>query len=321
MLALAVAIPTAVAALVATSGSGSSLAAPHPANAQDAKNQPGPSICPVFERMPSVGRIGNRQLVEASGLVASDRNPGVLWSHNDSGGRPELFALTFSGQPLAEFNLSGADAVDWEDVAIGPGPEPRKRYLYVGDIGDNDRKRANVVVYRVEEPQLAAVRRTQPQTLKGVARFELSYEDAAHDAEALFVDPKSSDLYVITKPLLHTPRVYQAKAPHSSQGTGRLIHVASLDFVRHYSMFPPLVTAADMSRDRRWILVRTYVHAFLYQCLPNQSIADCFRNTPCVVPLHLEPQGEAIAFTPDGNGYFSTSEGRAASIYLFRRKP
>lgn len=319
MLALSIAIPAAAAAIVATSGSGNSLAAPHPANVQDAKTQPGLSTCPVFERMPSVGRIGNRKLVEASGLAVSDKNPGVLWSHNDSGGRPELFALTLGGQPLAEFNLSGADAEDWEDLAIGPGPESRKRYLYVGDIGDNDRRRESVVIYRVEEPQLTTARLTQ--TLKDVARFELSYEEgAAHDAEALLVDPKSSDFYIITKPLLHSPRVYQAKAPHSSQGIGGLIHVANLDFVRHYSVFPPLVTAADISRDGRWILVRTYVHAFLYQCLATQSIADCFRNTPCVVPLHFEPQGEAIAFTPDGNGYFTTSEGRAASIYLFRRK-
>lgn len=271
--------------------------------------------------MPTLGRIGNRRLVEASGVVVSDKNPGVLWLHNDSGGRPELFALTMSGQPLAEFNLSGADAIDWEDIAVGPGPDPRKRYLYIGDIGDNDRKRESVVVYRVEEPLLPPTPRVQSQTLTGVARFELSYQGGGrHDAEALLVDPKNSDLYVITKPLLHTPRVYQAKAPHSPQGIGQLTHVASLDFVRHYSVFPPLITAADISRDRGWILVRTYAHAFLYQCLPTQSIADCFRNTPCVVPLRFESQGEAIAFTPDGGGYVTTSEGHSAPIHLFRRK-
>lgn len=287
----------------------------------DDGNVPDSSACPVFEPMPTLGHIGNRRLVESSGLVVSDENPGVLWSHNDSGARPELFALTLNGQPLADFNLSGADAMDWEDIAIGPGPKPRKRYLYIGDIGDNDRKRESVVVYRVEEPLVSSVPRVQPQTLPDVTRFELQYEGGvAHDAEALLIDPKNSDFYVITKPLMHTPVVYHAKASHAPEGTGQLVPVASLDFVRNYSVFPPLVTAADISRDGRWILVRTYLHAFLYECLPSRSVADCFRNTPCVVPLRFQPQGEAIAFFPDGRSYLTTSEGRSAAIYLFRRK-
>src|SRR6185503_21353754 len=36
-------------------------------------------------------------LTDASGLAISAKNPGVLWSHNDSGGFPFLYALTTNG--------------------------------------------------------------------------------------------------------------------------------------------------------------------------------------------------------------------------------
>jgi hypothetical protein len=40
----------------------------------------------------------------------------------------------------------GATAVDWEDVAIGPGPAPAQDYLYIGDTGDNTRRRTSIAV-------------------------------------------------------------------------------------------------------------------------------------------------------------------------------
>jgi hypothetical protein len=38
------------------------------------------------------------------------------------------------------------------------------------------------------------------------------------------------------------------------------------------------------------------------------------------VPIADEPQGEAIAFTADGSGYFTTSEKRAQPLYFYARE-
>ena len=48
--------------------------------------------------------------------------------------------------------MSGATAVDWEDIAAGPGPVSGVAYLYLADIGDNAKARTSVQVYRVREP-------------------------------------------------------------------------------------------------------------------------------------------------------------------------
>ena len=60
-------------------------------------------------------------LVEASGLVASRAQPGLLWAHNDSGGAPEVFAIGEDGSDRG-WSVAGAAARDWEDMAAGPGP-------------------------------------------------------------------------------------------------------------------------------------------------------------------------------------------------------
>ena len=43
---------------------------------------------------------------------------------------------------------------DWEDIAVGPGPEPGVSYVYIGDIGDNLRLRSTISLLRFPEPDL-----------------------------------------------------------------------------------------------------------------------------------------------------------------------
>src|SRR5215211_4514749 len=98
--------------------------------------------------------IKDKSVSESSGLVASRSTPGAYWTHNDSGDGPFIYAFDTRGDSLGIFRVAGAQARDWEDMAAGPGPERGKSYLYIGDIGDNNSARAEVVVYRVAEPAL-----------------------------------------------------------------------------------------------------------------------------------------------------------------------
>ena len=97
------------------------------------------AACPAFDNGRSRGFISSQNLieqlvspviVEASGIAASRTNPNVIYTHNDSGGEPEIFAIqTTNGHRLATYRLEGADTNDWEDIAVGPGPEPGVSYI------------------------------------------------------------------------------------------------------------------------------------------------------------------------------------------------
>src|SRR4030095_1706133 len=86
----------------------------------------------------TLATIKDKSISESSGLVASRTTPGAYWTHNDSGDGPFIYAFDTRGDSFGTFRVTGAEARDWEDIAAGPGPQPNRSYLYIGDIGDND---------------------------------------------------------------------------------------------------------------------------------------------------------------------------------------
>ena len=142
--------------------------------------------------------VQDRQLDEVSGVVASRVHPPNLWVHNDSGGEPAVTLIAPDGRVAwARTRSTARPNVDWEDIAIGPGPQPDTSYLYLADIGDNASARDPIVVYRVPEPANAPD--GTGGTLSGVETISLRYPDQPVDAESLIVDPLSGDLFVIDK--------------------------------------------------------------------------------------------------------------------------
>jgi hypothetical protein len=220
----------------------------------------------------------------------------VLWAHNDSGDDARLYAITPEGELLGSFSLGLGLAFDWEDIAIGPGPDGAGSYLYVGDIGDNYSIRDGVVtVYLVPEPAPTEAA-TVEQTL------ELATSDGlSHDFEALFV--ADGDIYLVAKeePAL----VYRA------DDNGVLQLVSTLD------LGAP-VTGADVSWDGSVIALRGYGEIWLWQRLPGESVADTLGRQPCFVVPADERQGEALAFLADGS-MVTVSEGSHPDINLIGR--
>lgn len=276
--------------------------------------------CPLYDEPRETGDVLDREVREASGIAESRRNPGVLWTHNDSGDRARLFALTIEGEPLGVFELEGVRATDWEDLAIGPGPDPDLSYLYVGDVGDNFRRRANIRVHRVAEPEV--VRQPEPPVVRlaGVETFTLVYPDAPHNSETIMVDPVTGDLYVVVKSGDGDSPVFRAAAPLSAEGDIRLERVAPLTFGE-----PPLrgnrsTTGGDISPSGDAILIRTYSNAFLWRRSRGATVAEALATAPCPVPLARDGQGEAIGFAADGSGYYTVAEGVNAPVYFYRRR-
>lgn len=79
---------------------------------------------------------------ESSGLETTSN--GEFWSFNDSNGAPALYQFDTTGTLNRVLNINNATNVDWEDMTKdGAGN------LYVGDFGNNDNDRRNLVVYKI----------------------------------------------------------------------------------------------------------------------------------------------------------------------------
>ena len=266
--------------------------------------------CPVFLDGQNMGTVESVYINEASGIAFSGKNPGVLWVHNDSGDSARVFAMDIYGNHLGIYNLTGAGAADWEDMAVGPGPDAGESYLYLGDIGDNSALRSSVTVYRVPEPEVSTSQSPVNVNLSGTVSITLAYPDGARDAETLMVDPETKDIYVVSK--RETPsRVYRAPYPQSTTSTITMQFKTVLPW--------GWATGGDISPSGDEILIRGYLSASLWGRPSGTDLWDAFASGECPVPLVSEPQGEAICFDSDADGYITTSEGYYKPIYYFER--
>lgn len=254
------------------------------------------------------GTVGTDLLTEASGLAASRKNPGVLWAHNDSGDSPRIFALDAQANLLGICEITGAEARDWEDIAAGPGPDPNRHYLYIGDIGDNNGQFPSVKIYRIAEPDVNAIEPFGQMRLGPAETIELTYPDGPRDAETLLVDPLTKDIYLVSKRDL-LGHVYRAAYPQSTTTSTRLEPVAVLPWT--------LATAGDISPDGREIIVRGMHNASLWDRPADEPLWHAFSGPQTGLPLADEPQGEAITFDSTGQGYFTLSEGTNPPLYYF----
>jgi len=260
------------------------------------------------------GTIASSEIDELSGLSASRSTDGVYWAHNDSGDSARVFALGGDGRDLGTYVFEGAAARDWEDLAVGPGPEAGTSYLYAGDIGDNAKARSSIQVYRVLEPSVdPSAGASPPQTLSGVSTLTFVYPDGPHDAEALFVDPSSGELFIVTKELTSGDgQVFRAPADLASGSTTTLTQVATVALGLGGG-----VTAADVSPAGDVIALRTYFSVVLFGRPAGAPLAQAFSEQSCAGATAAETQGEALGFTRDGRGYVTASEGGAPDLHRF----
>ena len=279
-------------------------------------------IVQVFGPPTRITTIKNQSINESSGLVASRTTPGAYWTHNDSGDGPFIYAFDSTGETLGVFKVTGAQARDWEDMSAGPGPQPNKSYLYVGDIGDNNEKRSEVVVYRFLEPDLKPSdknsTKTNPRATERAEAIRLVYPDGKHDAETLMVHPQTGNLYIMTKVAFKNPVVYEATAPLKSND---VITMTRIGEVRVPSLFGGAITGGSVSPDGRRVALCDYFQGYEL-VLPEKSnnFVDIWKEKMTGFDLGKRKQGESIAYRLDGNALLATSEKELTVIQVERRR-
>lgn len=265
----------------------------------------------------SAGSVARLELAEASGLVASEANPGVLWSHNDSGDGAAVYAVGLDGRDLGRVELTSGGqplpAVDIEDLALVDGS------IWLADIGDNLAGRASVTIHRFDEPEVTADGAPVDSTVEVTRSVELRYDRGPTDAEAIVIDPRSGDLLVLGKDLdeptaptdlfvVPGPALTDGAevGPLTAEAVGALDVASMTATSRRLSigavLYPGAVTGADISPAGDLIALRTYGSVWLFDRAPDQGLVEALGGAPCEVGVPAETQGEAVALLPPPAG-------------------
>lgn len=262
-----------------------------------------------------VGNITHPRLPEVSGLAFSRTTQGMLWAHNDSGDAPMVYIIREDGGLVGAVKLDGAEHVDIEDIATGPCPEriPAPSCVYVGDFGDNQHQREQVMLYIFREPfGLDA----PPERVDVDATVYLRHPAGAHDVETLLVHPHTGRIYLVQKSRQGASEV--ASVPASAIGStpetpATTIPIATLS-PQHTSRAGRMFTGGDISPDGRCAALRTYLELHTYCAHTSRRFEDAFTHKPDIVRPPSMLQSEAVAWAPDGASIILTSEHRPAPM-------
>ena len=226
-----------------------------------------------------VFELRDDRIYESSGLADLGS---LMATVNDSGDTSRVFVLDAESGETVGLTDFHTEVTDVEALAPA-GP----RAVYVGDIGDNNRERDEVIVHRV--PVGRGQLDVEPVS------FRLAYPDGPHDAESLFAD-RAGRLHVITKSF-GGGTVYRAPKRLQPSGVNVLEPVGR---VRGY------VTDAALLRGGRYLLVRSLQQATVYS-MPDLEPVGSFG-------LPWQRQGEGVSIGPNGRIRIST-EGAGTPVH------
>jgi hypothetical protein len=265
-----------LAALVSACAAAAALGAP--ARAADDK----PSV--LF-------RYTDQRITESSGLAVSLRHRGVVFTHNDSGNPPQVFAVdTKTGNTTATLTLNGASDRDWESITECAGPGGPM--IWIGEIGDN------LAIYKTY--RLLGVR--EPADLRTgdvpYVSYDLAYADSkARNAETLLCRPSDNHLFVVSKQDAGQAAVWAVPTP-LQQGRVNVLH--------RVAGAPAIVTDGTFLPGSKYVVLRGYTEAW---------VLDAEWRTVATFTPPIQIQGESVTAMGDRSALLFGSEGLNSAVW------
>lgn len=248
-------------------------------------------------------------LTESSGIARSQREPGLFWSHNDSGGPAATHAFDARGEYRGQLTVIGALNLDWEDMtSFTEDGEPR---LLLADIGDNNAFRPLLTLYVVAEPAMPAGQITETRALP-LRTLLVLYPDGPRDCESVAVDSTEGAIYLLSK-RDPQPRLYRVPlnplvpvVVATALGDTQVPRApAGHENPQRYEW----VTSMDINADATALAAVTESKLHVYRREAGESWIAALQKPPLSRDLPNYKQIEAVTWAHEGDALYITSEG------------
>jgi hypothetical protein len=291
---------------------------------EDSEKKPAGSVTTArYQHAIQMGYLSNPELNEVSGLACSRLRNDVLWTVNDSGSGPYLYAVDTRGAHLDKVRVRDAINQDWEDLAsfkLGG-----TSYLLIADVGDNQEIRSDYIIYVIEEPAVAGITDPESRSVPWAYRLRFTFEDGSRDCESVAIDLQGRQILLLSKrsvpPILYSLPLFTQNGDRI-QVAKRLTEVPAIpqptfqDVIEdpRFGRYRSQPTAMDVSPDGSTAVVLTYKNSFLFQRQFQENWIQAFTKIPQQIQLPKLRQAEALCFAADGRTLFLTSEKTPAPL-------
>lgn len=268
------------------------------------------ALCTRWAGAEVLGQLYTALLPEASGIDIA--TGGGHFYHNNDGTEPNFLVTARDGGNPRRITVEGFDAVDVEDITIGPCG--RQTCLFLADVGDNASRRSSVQIAIIEE------QREFPASVKPRAIVTARFPDAPHNSEAVAVHP-SGDLFLVTKAGSGIGRsgaavLYRLSAAQLAAGGTQTFELRGEipvpTLIDRGIPARQVVTAMDIAPDGSRLLLLTYDFLLELALDPAGPLpaATAWREgiTHRVASIQALIQAEAVAYDEDGRSVIYSSE-------------
>lgn len=247
------------------------------------------------------------EVKETSGLFFHN---GRLWTHNDSGGKPILYALdTTTFEVVQRITLDKVKNKDWEDVCTDG------ENVFVGDFGNNKGNRKDLRIYMFPLADISqggdAVLTVDSITFRFADQTDFSKRKVHDfDCESFFASDKN--LYLFSKGwetgttrlyrLPKTPGDYVAEVVNGFDSQG-------------------LLTGADYDRENHVLVLVGYVKTiwkpFMYLIFDFDENGERLSNRRFEMPHLAGAQTEGVCFFDNGRCYLTAETSPTVTSRVF----
>ena len=249
--------------------------------------------------------IENKKIKESSGLACSTRDKHLLWTHNDSGHMPIIYAMGHKGQDRATFHLDGIESYDWEDMDAFK--YQGEHYLLIADTGDNLKLRWDYQINVIKEPNLE---RKSHSAISPSWAYNFQYEDGlSYDVESVAVDVVHEKILMLSKRTSHAIIFELPFKPIKPDEIQIAVKVGELKNISKPS-------ALDISIDGKLLSINTYrrVHRFRRDSDNNENKSDWHYKDSLKYKGLFQP--EAMCLRKDEKYYYISSERKPYLVKL-----
>ena len=238
-----------------------------------------------------ITKIGKLPAVanESSGLAYAKR-PDSFWTHNDSGGKPELYEINKKGNLLSVRPVTNASNVDWEDLA-----EDNEGNVFIGDFGNNGNARKNLTIYKLPKNQDTAEKITFQYANQ--TEFPPAPERLHYDSEAFF--HRNNQLYLFSKNRSTKDHLVYLYKLSDQPGNFSLSPTDSINIKTQ-------VTSADISPDGKTFALLTYGKVLLFSA--DNGEVNFKRPLGCF--KMVRKQAEALLFLNNTDMLITNEQGQ-----------
>jgi hypothetical protein len=228
----------------------------------------------------------SKSLEEVSGTEVVS-NSKLIWMLNDRGNKSKIYGVSKKGKIVKVIKVNAKNN-DWEDLT-----SDEKGNLYIGDFGNNESRRKNLAILKVNAKDLLSSKKVEVEKIRfyypNQTNFPPKRKQLFFDAESFFYHKNS--FYIFTKSRVKSKfgKTALYKIP-ATKGNHKAEFISDFNSCDEMNCW---ITSADISNDGKKVALLSPSSVLIFS---DYNKDDFLSGKLTKIPFNYNSQKEGVAF-------------------------